>query len=246
MSTIRLDEWLVANGHYASRARARDAILRGCVYLGGTIADKPSRSVQPTSEVSIDDPAQAYVSRAALKLVHALKTTGYSPRGKISLDIGASTGGFCQVLLKEGASRVFAVDVGHNQLAEPLRHEERLTNLENLNARDLTLNHLDGIQPELITCDASFISLKLVLPPALELAAEGAAGIFLIKPQFEVGKDRLGKGGIVREEGLAKAVAEEISEWLDGHANWRVTHFLPSPISGGDGNHEFLLAGTKS
>ena len=245
MTRIRLDEWLVANGHYASRARARDAILRGCVTLEGDISPKPSRTVPNDNAVQINDPAKQYVSRAALKLVHALEKTGIDPEGRIALDLGSSTGGFCQVLLDKGATHVFGVDVGHDQLAETLRSNPRLTNLEGVNARDLTLEHLDGKAPEFVTSDISFISLKLALPPALALAGKGALGIFLVKPQFEVGKEGLGKGGVVRDAALAQEAAECVRDWLDGFPGWRVTEFFPSPITGGDGNREFLLTGVK-
>ena len=245
MTRIRLDDWLVANGHYASRARARDAILRGCVTLEGNISPKPSRTVSSENAIQINDPAKQYVSRAALKLVHALEKTGFDPEGRIALDLGSSTGGFCQVLLDNGATHVFGVDVGHDQLAETLRSNPRLTNLEGVNARDLAVEHLDGKVPEFVTSDISFISLKLALPPALALAGEGAFGIFLVKPQFEVGKEGLGKGGIVRDAALAQEAAESMRDWLDDFPGWRVTEFFPSPITGGDGNREFLLAGVK-
>jgi len=246
MKKIRLDEWLVEKGHYPSRARARDAILRGCISLDGELSPKPSRTVPGEDAVHINDPALKFVSRAALKLVHALEETGYSPDGKVALDLGASTGGFCQVLLQNGARRVFGVDVGHGQLAETLLTDSRLVNIENLNARDLALEHLEGSSPEFITSDVSFISLKLALPPALEIAAERAIGIFLVKPQFEVGRDGLGKGGVVRDDALALRAAEEIRDWLAAFPGWHVTHFMQSPIAGGDGNREYLLAGMKN
>ncbi|MGI9352597.1 MAG: TlyA family RNA methyltransferase [Rhizobiaceae bacterium] len=245
MTRIRLDEWLVSKGHYSSRARARDAILRGCIALEGDISPKPSRTVPGDNAVQINDPAKRYVSRAAVKLVHALEQTGFDPGDRVALDLGASTGGFCQVLLERGATHVFGVDVGHDQMAEPLRMHRGLTNLEGLNARDLKIEHLRGKSPEFITSDISFISLKLALPPALELAAPNTFGVFLVKPQFEVGKDGLGKGGIVRDASQAKSAAESVSDWLDGFPDWRVTDFFPSPITGGDGNREFLLAGVK-
>ncbi|MEM9278065.1 MAG: TlyA family RNA methyltransferase [Pseudomonadota bacterium] len=246
MAKSRLDEWLVDKGHYPSRARARDAILRGCVRLSGELSPKPSRTVPNDDAVQIDDPALNYVSRAALKLDHALEKTGYGPEGCIALDIGASTGGFCQILLERGATHVYGVDVGHDQLAEALIKEPKLTNLEGLNARDLTLAHLDGNRPQFITSDVSFISLKLALPPALELADNNAIGIFLVKPQFEVGKDGIGRGGIVRDETLALKSAENVRDWLGELPDWRVTHFFPAPITGGDGNQEYLLAGVKN
>ncbi len=246
MKKPRLDEWLVDKGHYPSRARARDAILRGCISLAGDLSPKPSRTVPGDDAVQINDPALNYVSRSALKLLHGLAETGIETAGKVALDLGASTGGFCQVLLQKGAARVYGVDVGHGQMAERLVGNSRLVNIENLNARDLRLEHLEGNRPDCITSDVSFISLKLALPPALELAATSATGIFLVKPQFEVGKEGLGKGGIVRNEKLALEAAESVRDWLESVPNWTVTHFLKSPITGGDGNQEFLLAGAKN
>lgn len=242
---IRLDEWLVSNGHYASRARARDAILRGCVTMAGDASIKPSRTVVSPDTIKVDDPASQLVSRAGLKLSKAIEVTGYNPAGKIALDLGASTGGFCQVLLDHDAGHVYAVDVGHDQMDESLKDNSRLTNLEGFNARDLNIDDLDENAPEFITCDVSFISLKLALPPALKIAAPGATGIFLIKPQFEVGKDGIGRGGIVRDENLAVETAHNLRDWLSENAGWQCTHFMPSPIKGGDGNKEFLMAGKK-
>ena len=149
------------------------------------------------------------------------------------------------MLLERGASKVIAVDVGHDQLAETLRDEPRLVNFEELNARDLSLDVIGGEPPQFITSDLSFISLKLALPPALELAAVGAMGIFLVKPQFEVGRENLGRGGIVRDEALAHQTAADMRIWLESNPGWRATHLAPSPIRGGDGNLEFLLAGVK-
>lgn len=245
MGKTRLDEWLVENGHYASRARARDAILRGCVSMDGNASIKPSRTVLEPDSIVVDDPAASLVSRAAIKLEFGLKETGYSPKDKIAVDIGASTGGFCQIMLEAGAKRVFGVDVGHDQMDERLLDDPRLVNLEGLNARELTLEDLDNMAPQFISCDVSFISLTLALPPVLQMAEPDTQGIFLIKPQFEVGKDGLGKGGVVREEGLAIQTAHAIRDWLDNFPGWRVTHFMPSPLKGGDGNKEFLMAAIK-
>ncbi len=242
---MRLDELLVQQGHYPSRARARDSILRGCVSIGGQKCSKPARTVSSSVDISIDDPAARLVSRAALKLVHALDETGFVPAGKTALDLGASTGGFCQVLLERGATQVFAVDVGHDQMAASLRDDPRLVNLEGLNARDLSMSNLDDSAPQFITCDVSFISLKLALPSALELAEPGAQGIFLIKPQFEAGKANIGKGGIVRDETIAMETAQAMCDWLSTMHGWRCTHFMESPIRGGHGNREFLMAGEK-
>ena len=246
---MRLDQLLVARYGYESRSRARDAILRGSVRRNGELLDKPGMMVAGDSEFDINDEASRYVSRAALKLTHALghmrENARFDPAGKTALDIGASTGGFTQVLLEAGAEKVFAIDVGSGQFHPSLAGDARIRLIENLNARDLTAGHLDGVAPDFIVCDASFISLKLVLPPALALAASGAAGIFLVKPQFEVGRENLGKGGIVKDEEMAMAAAQNLSNWLDEQPGWRSIDVIPSPIEGGYGNREFLLFGEK-
>ena len=246
---MRLDQLLVARYGYESRSRARDAILRGSVRRNGGILDKPGLMVADGIALDIDDEASRYVSRAALKLSHALDyrrgNPAFDPKGKTALDIGASTGGFTQVLLEAGAEKVFAVDVGSGQFHPSLAGDARIRLIENLNARDLTADHLDGTAPDFIVCDASFISLKLVLPPALALAAPGAAGIFLVKPQFEVGRENLGKGGIVKDEETAMKAALDLSNWLGEQPGWQATDLISSPIEGGDGNREFLLFGEK-
>jgi 23S rRNA (cytidine1920-2'-O)/16S rRNA (cytidine1409-2'-O)-methyltransferase len=243
MFRLRLDEALVERGLYATRSRARDAILRGKVLVSGQAIAKPAHAVPPDAEIAIEDDGQAYVSRAALKLIHALDHFGLSPEGLAALDIGASTGGFTQILLERGAQHVTAIDVGHGQLAEILRRDPRVTMVEGLNARDLTRAHLSE-PPEFITADVSFISLKLALPPALGLAAPGAKLVALIKPQFEVGKEGLDKSGVVRDPALHRRVCDDIAAWLQGKG-WRVIGLTPSPIYGGDGNREFLIAAEK-
>lgn len=245
MGHPRLDDWLVENGHYNTRARALDAIRRGCITMAGEASVKPSRKVADAGGVTINDPAKHLVSRAGLKLEAALKETGFDPSGKTCLDIGASTGGFCQVLLNHGAKKVYGVDVGQDQLDESLQQHPRLNSLEGINARELKPEHLGNEQPEFLTCDVSFISLRLALPPALQMASPGARGIFLVKPQFEVGKEGIGRGGIVREEGLALKAATNIRDWFRGETGWQCTHFMPSPIKGGDGNAEYLMAGYR-
>ena len=236
----RLDEALVARGLYPSRARARDAVLRGTVKVDGERAVKPSQTVGANTVLTIADEAQGYVSRAALKLKHGLAQFGISARGRNALDIGASTGGFTQVLLEEGAAHVTAIDVGHGQMkvADP-----RVRLIEGLNARDLSTEHLD--RPiHLVVCDVSFISLKLALPPAMELAEEGAMLVALIKPQFEAGKDAIGKGGIVTDPQVHERVCLEVTDFLRSQGR-RVLGVEPSPVEGGDGNREFLVAAGK-
>ncbi|MDI6026654.1 TlyA family RNA methyltransferase [Corticibacterium sp. UT-5YL-CI-8] len=241
----RLDELLVARGYFASRSRARDAVLRGAVRIDGSPAAKPGQTVALDVEIQVEDPAANYVSRAALKLIAGLDHFGLKPNGCHALDIGASTGGFTQVLLERGASHVVAVDVGHGQMHDSLRGDARVSTLEGINARHLTLGDIGGVAPDFLVSDVSFISLKLALPPALELVLPGARGLFLIKPQFEAGKDAIGKGGLLKAPGVADLVAESLRQWLDEQPGWRAIGLCPSPIEGGDGNREFLLAGAK-
>jgi len=243
MAKVRLDQLLVARGLADSRARARDAVLRGHVTVSGRAVDKPGLAVDDASEVAITDPASAYVSRAALKLISGLDHFGFDVTGKDCLDVGASTGGFTQVLLERGAARVVALDVGHGQLHARIAGDSRVTNLEGLNARELTADDLPYL-PEVIVSDVSFISLTLALPPALVLARRPALGLFLVKPQFEAGKDAIGKGGIV-DEATGHAAALRIRDWFDGRDGWRVHDLIASPILGGDGNHEYLLGASR-
>lgn len=240
MSRTRLDDELVRRGLYASRARARDAVLRGTVIVNGTPAAKPAQGVDATTDITIQDAAQHYVSRAALKLLHALQHFDVPVAGLRALDVGASTGGFTQVLLEQGASHVTAIDVGHAQMAPQLAADPRVTLLEGLNARDITPAHVEG-PVEVIVCDVSFISLVLALPKALALAQPGAHLLALIKPQFEVGKDKLGKGGLVTAPAEHQRVCEEVAAFLEA-SGWHVLGLEPSPVTGGDGNREFLIA----
>jgi 23S rRNA (cytidine1920-2'-O)/16S rRNA (cytidine1409-2'-O)-methyltransferase len=235
----RLDLALVERGLAPTRARARDAILRGHVTVEGTRVERPAAPVAAGAALAIDDPAGAYVSRGSLKLIVALDRFGYSPAGLSVLDLGASTGGFTQVLLERGATKVFAVDVGHGQLAPSLAADPRIVSIEGLNARDLSREHI-AAPLGAIVADVSFISLKLVLPPALALAAPKAWGVFLVKPQFEVGRKHVGKGGIVRDPAAASVAAAGIADWLGGFG-WNVDGPIPSPITGGAGNREYLV-----
>ncbi len=237
----RLDEALVARGLCPSRARARDAVLRGTVKVDGAPAAKPSQPVGASNALTIEDEAQAYVSRAALKLKHGLAAFGISPEGRNALDIGASTGGFTQVLLEQGAAHVTAIDVGHGQMK---LEDPRITLIEGLNARELSAEHL-GRPVQLIVCDVSFISLRLALPPALELAEDDAELVALIKPQFEAGREAIGKGGIVSDPLEHERVCAEVTDFLRGQG-WRVLGVTGSPVEGGDGNREFLVAARKA
>ncbi|MCP8897167.1 TlyA family RNA methyltransferase [Shinella daejeonensis] len=244
-NTSRLDQLLLAAGLVSSRSRARDAILRGAVSVDGRVVTRPGATFSMNAKLAIDDPAQAYVSRAALKLVAALDGFGLDPRGLDCLDIGASTGGFTQVLLARGAHHVVAVDVGHDQLHGSLRDDPRITSHEGLNARTLDASHLSGREIGAVVSDVSFISLKLALPPALTLARPGAFCALLVKPQFEAGREAISKAGLLKDPESAPAVAAELERWLTQDIGWRSLGLLASPIAGGDGNVEFLLGGRK-
>jgi len=219
-------------------------VLRGTVRVEGEICAKPGQQFAPGACIEVDDPAARYVSRAALKLIAGLDGFGLSPVGREALDIGASTGGFTQVLLERGATHVTAVDVGQGQLAAALRNQPRVTNIEGLNARELTLDHLGARRPGFVVSDVSFISLTLAMPSALELAAPGAGAVLLVKPQFEAGREAIGKNGIC-DPSEAMRAGERLRAWLDAQPGWRALGLLPSPIEGGEGNREFLLGGVK-
>lgn len=241
----RLDLELVARGLAMSRARAQDLIRRRQIKVGGVAAVKPGALVGPDDEILVAPGANQYVSRGGLKLVAALDAFSLSPAGRIALDVGASTGGFTQVLLERGAARVYAVDVGHGQLAQALRDQSRVIAIEHCDARTLTPEHVS--EPiGAITADVSFISLTLVLPHVLSFAAPGAWLVALVKPQFESGREAVGKGGIVRDAAdRARAVAR-VRECVAGQPDWSVTGEMASPITGQDGNEEWLLAAQKS
>ncbi len=241
----RLDQLLVAKGLFASRSRARDAVSRGTVSVNGKIVTKPSLCFAESAVIAIDDPAQDYVSRAALKLVAALDHFTLDPKGHECLDVGASTGGFTEVLLERGADHVTAIDVGHGQIHPRVESNPRVTSIEGLNARFLTQDDIDGREISFIVSDVSFISLKLALAPALDLATSGAFAVLLVKPQFEAGRDAISKAGLLKEPDTAPQVAAELERWLTEDMGWESLGLIPSPIAGGDGNVEFLLGGRK-
>jgi 23S rRNA (cytidine1920-2'-O)/16S rRNA (cytidine1409-2'-O)-methyltransferase len=195
--------------------------------------------------LEIRQPEILYVSRGGVKLAHALDHFAIDPQGKVALDIGASTGGFTDVLLRLGAARVYAVDVGHGQLDWRLRNEPRVVVLERTNARSLT-TELVPEPIELVVCDASFISLELALPAALRLTHPNACLVALIKPQFEVGKGRVGKGGVVRDPALHAEVCDTIARWLEEEQGWPVLGVTASPITGPKGNREFLICARRA
>lgn len=238
----RADVFLVEHGFARTRAEAQEAIEAGKVFDGGRRVIKPSQHLNETSRIKYER-AHSFVSRGALKLAAALKNFDLSPRGLVCLDLGASTGGFSEVLLMHGAKKVFAVDVGHGQLDPKIANDARVTSLERTNARDLKpLTE----PPQAIVADLSFISLKLALRPALAMAASGAWLIALVKPQFEAGRENIGKGGIVRDEVVQNAVLADIIAWLPANAGWDVLGAIESPVKGCDGNREFLVAARKS
>lgn len=246
LSRVRLDTLVAERGLAASRARARDAILRGHVKVDGLIVTKPSLNVPPESAIVLDDPAADYVSRAGLKLEAALDAFAIGVAGRTALDVGASTGGFTEVLLRRGAAHVIAVDVGHGQMHPRIAADPRVTVIEGLNARAMEREDIGGREFDLLVADVSFISMKLALPPALDLAEPGADGVFLIKPQFEAGKDAIAKNGLLRDPETAPLIAADLGDWLGGHPGWTASAPIPSPIEGGDGNREFLMAGRKA
>jgi 23S rRNA (cytidine1920-2'-O)/16S rRNA (cytidine1409-2'-O)-methyltransferase len=238
MSKTRIDMLLVERGLFESRAKARAAIEAGGVRVNGEAVSKPSEMVREDAEIEAKA-AHPWVGRGALKLAHALSRWLISPLDKVVLDIGASTGGFTQVCLAGGARRVYAVDVGRGQLHAQVAGNPRVVNLEGLDARRLDAEHIPE-PPELIVCDASFIGLEKALPAALKLAAPGADLIALVKPQFEVGPAKVGKGGVVKDEAARQGALDRVIRFLEG-AGWRVLASTDSPVEGADGNREYLL-----
>jgi 23S rRNA (cytidine1920-2'-O)/16S rRNA (cytidine1409-2'-O)-methyltransferase len=244
MARRRLDQELVERGLLDSRTKAQALILAGRVFSGERRLDKPGQQVSADLPLELRLPEVPFVSRGGLKLARGLDAFAIDPSGAIALDVGASTGGFTDVLLRRGAARVYAVDVGHGQLDWSLRQDPRVIVLERTNARYLTRSEVPE-EPDVVVCDASFISLKLVLPPALELARPGAFLVALIKPQFEVGKGEVGRGGVVRDPALHAAVCEATARWLEDVQGWSVRGIVESPILGPKGNREFLIGARK-
>lgn len=235
---MRLDLKLVSAGLAPTRARARDLILRGEVVVDGRVATKAGEVVAPEAKLEVT--AAGGVSRGGVKLAAALDAFGFDPGGLTALDVGASTGGFTEVLLKRGAAKVYAVDVGRDQLHPSLRDDPRVVVLEGCDARRLD-SDLIATAPAAIVADVSFISLAKALPAALGLAVPGAWLVALVKPQFEVGRDAVGKGGVVRDEAARLKAADDIAAWIAACPGWRVAGVIASPIAGGSGNREFLL-----
>jgi len=239
---LRLDQLLVERGLADSRSRARALIMAGLVYSGTRRLDKAGVRVALDARLDVKGRGHPWASRGGIKLAHGLDHFRIDPQGLVCLDVGASTGGFTDVLLSRGAARVYAVDVGRGQLAWKLRGDERVVVLERTNARHLTRDMVPG-PVALIVCDVSFIGLETALPAPLALAAPGAWLVALIKPQFEVGKGRVGRGGVVREPDLHRGVCGRIRAWLADRPGWCVLGITESPITGPSGNKEFLIAG---
>ncbi|MGI9436714.1 MAG: TlyA family RNA methyltransferase [Geminicoccaceae bacterium] len=245
MAKQRVDQLLLERGLAESRTKAQALILAGSVFAGERRLDKPGHLVDGDIQLNVRASSQPYASRGGLKLAHGLDHFGLDPRGATVIDIGASTGGFTDVLLQRDAARVYAVDVGRGQLDWRLRNDPRVVVLEKTNARYLTSELIED-PIDLVVCDASFISLRLILPAALALAKPGAFLIALIKPQFEVGKGEVGKGGVVRDPSQHRRVCDDMAVWLDREQGWQVLGITPSPITGPKGNREFLLGGRCS
>ena len=241
----RADSLLFTRGFTGSRERARDLINDGVVQADGLPVTKPSKLLAPDCEIVLRSAGNPWVSRAGLKLAAGLEQFSMiDVAGRYAIDIGASTGGFTEVLLANRAKHVVAIDVGRRQLHKKIASDHRVTIMDKTNARHLRLNML-AMPADLIVCDASFISLKKVLPAAMGLAASGAYILALIKPQFEVGRGLVGKGGIVRDHDLLMDVITDIEYWFSKEMRWKHIGTIKSPILGRDGNQEFLLAGQK-
>ncbi|WP_287106452.1 TlyA family RNA methyltransferase [Brevundimonas sp.] len=235
---MRIDQLLVARGLFDTRSRARTAIEAGRVKADGRVVAKPSEQIAEEAEIEAE-PAHRWVGRGALKLDHALTVWPVAVEGRVVLDVGASTGGFTEVCLDRGAAKVFAVDVGFGQMHDRVAADPRVVNLERTDARDLTRDLIPEA-PSVIVCDASFISLSKVLPAALDLAAPGADLVTLVKPQFEADGPGAGKKGVVKDPAAHAAAVERVRDWLEA-LGWAVQATTESPITGGDGNVEFLL-----
>lgn len=245
MAKGRADQMLVERGLVESRARAQALILAGKVFSGERRVEKAGQPLAPDARLEVRGHEHPWVSRGGLKLVHGLAAFALSPQGLVCLDVGASTGGFTDVLLAHGAARVHAVDVGHGQLAWKLRSDPRVVVYEKTNARHLTA----AIIPEPIAalvCDASFIGLQTVLPAGLALCAPGAWAVALIKPQFEAGPGQVGRKGVVRDPLVHQEVCARITAWWAGLPGWEVLGIAESPITGPEGNHEFLIGARRS
>lgn len=244
MQRQRLDQALVLRGLAESRTRAQALIRAGLVLVDGQVAARPSEPVAPESAIRLTGRDHPWVSRGGVKLDHALSVFAADPAGLVCLDVGASTGGFTDVLLARGAARVYAVDVGREQFASRLRDDPRVVLLEGTDARRLS-GDLVPEPVDLLVCDASFISLSKLLAVPLAFVRPGGRLVALVKPQFEVGPQGVGKGGVVRDETLRRRALADVADWLSRQPGWRVLADAESPIAGEAGNREFLLFGAK-
>ena len=240
--TSRLDAELVTRGLAASRERARGLILAGLVRVGGVVVSKAGHPTAPDAEVTLTEPDHPYVSRGGVKLAHALDVFGVDPAGRLALDVGASTGGFTDVLLRRGSPRVVALDVGHSQLDWRIRSDARVAVLERINARTLTADQLpaDARAVDLVVMDVSFISVRQVLPALVPLLRPGADVVVLVKPQFEAGREEVGKGGLVLDPAVHARVVADVTTAATALGLSRVA-MTESPITGTEGNREFFL-----
>lgn len=237
----RIDSLLVERGIAENISQAQALIMSGMVLQDEKPLTKSGLMVSSNANIRLKNPkGHSWVSRGAIKLEHALKEYNINPSGMIAVDIGCSTGGFTDVLLHNGAAKVYAVDVGYGELAWKLRNDPRVVLLERTNARYLTVKEIPE-SPDIIVCDASFISLKTVLPATMALAKNGTLMAALIKPQFEVAQDEVGEKGVVRDESLHLRVCDEIRQWLTNFGGWEVIGITTSPIKGPEGNIEFLI-----
>ena len=241
----RLDQELVARSLAPSRARARDLIVRGMVTVAGATASKPAQVVTPDTVIAVAEGAARFVSRGGDKLIAALDAFGFDATDRIALDIGASTGGFTDVLLSRGAAKVYAVDVGHGQIHPRIAADPRVVSLEGTDARQIDAATIPDLVTALVA-DLSFISLLKAMPLPLTLCDDGAWLVALIKPQFEVGRGAIGKGGIVRFAADRERAVAAITDWLNTQDGWQVVGVIPSPITGSDGNQEYLIGARKS
>jgi 23S rRNA (cytidine1920-2'-O)/16S rRNA (cytidine1409-2'-O)-methyltransferase len=241
---LRLDNTLVLRGLAPSRSQARDLVRRGCVSVDGRIAVKAGMEVGEGAEIEVAEGAQPYVSRAGLKLVAAFKAFGLDASGAVALDIGASTGGFTHALLEHGARRVYAVDVGTGQMHVSLADDPRVIRLERTDARGLAQTQVP--EPvDAVVADVSFISLTQVLPAPLALAGDRAWLVALIKPQFEAGREHVGKSGVVRDDAAIAFAVDKVRDWIAAQPGWRVLGVIASPITGGSGNREMLIGALR-
>ena len=244
MTKLRTDRLLLARGLAESRTRARALIEAGMVESDGRRISRPGELLAEDAPLRLVGRDHPWVSRGGIKLDHALEHFGLEVEGLLCLDLGASTGGFTDVLISRGAKRVYAVDVGHGQLHERLRADPRVISMEGVNARYLAADQVP--EPiDLLVCDASFISLKRLLPAPLALVKPGGGLVVLIKPQFELSAAAIGKGGVVRDPALHAQACDAVTSWLAQQTGWRVEGVIASPITGPSGNREFLMKASK-